>query len=49
MGDSAHSVAMLEFARLCQGVHPGMFVHSIYIDENIDKDHRAGFVGAQFN
>ena len=25
-------------------VHPGIFVHSIYIEENLDADQRAGFV-----
>lgn len=48
MGDAAHSAGMIEFARLCQEVHPGMFVHSIYIYDDIDKDHRAGFVCLSF-
>lgn len=35
---------MLEFAELCKGVHPGMFVHSIYVDSNLEADQKAGFV-----
>ncbi len=35
---------MLEFSNLVKGVHPGIFVHSIYIEENLDSDQRAGFV-----
>lgn len=44
MGDSAHSAGMLEFADLCRSAHPGMFVHSIYIHEDLEKDQKAGFV-----
>lgn len=35
---------MLEFAELCRGVHPGMYVHNIYINEDLEKDQQAGFV-----
>lgn len=35
---------MLKFAELVKDVHPGLFVHSIYIEENLDSDQRAGFV-----
>lgn len=35
---------MLEFAELCKGVHPGMFVHSVYVDSNLEADQKAGFV-----
>ena len=44
LGDSAHSAGMLEFAELCRGVHPGMFVHNIYVEEDLEKDQKAGFV-----
>jgi hypothetical protein len=35
---------MLRFAEEIKTVHPGIFVHSIYIDEDLDEDRRAGFV-----
>jgi hypothetical protein len=35
---------MLQFAELIKGEHPGIFVHSIYVEENLDQDQRAGFV-----
>lgn len=44
-GDSYASPGMLEFAELIKGVHPGIFVHSIYLDQNLDADQRAGFFG----
>ncbi|KAL5528296.1 hypothetical protein ACEPAF_7432 [Sanghuangporus sanghuang] len=45
LGDSYASPGMLEFAELIKGVHPGIFVHSIYLDKNLDADQRAGFFG----
>ena len=36
---------MLEFVSLIKEVHPGIFVHSIHLDENLDADQRAGFFG----
>ncbi|KAI5123852.1 hypothetical protein M0805_005670 [Coniferiporia weirii] len=45
LGDSYASAGMLEFANLIKGVHPGIFVHSIYIEENLEADQRAGFYG----
>ena len=36
---------MLEFAELIKGVHPGIFVHSIHLNENLDADERASFFG----
>ncbi|PAV18878.1 palmitoyl- thioesterase [Pyrrhoderma noxium] len=45
LGDSYASPGMLEFADLLKEVHPGLFVHSIYIEENLDADQRAGFFG----
>lgn len=35
---------MLKFGELVKDVHPGLFVHSVYIEEDLDKDRRAGFV-----
>lgn len=45
MGDSAHSAGMLEFSQLVRDVHPGLFVHSIYIEDALDADQRAGWFG----
>ncbi|TDL17270.1 alpha/beta-hydrolase [Rickenella mellea] len=36
---------MLEFASLIKDIHPGIFVYSIYIKEDLDGDQRAGFFG----
>ncbi|KII92487.1 hypothetical protein PLICRDRAFT_37259 [Plicaturopsis crispa FD-325 SS-3] len=45
LGDSYASPGMLEFADLVREVHPGIFVHNIYIDEKLDNDRQAGFYG----
>ncbi|KAJ6558542.1 palmitoyl-protein thioesterase [Mycena vulgaris] len=45
LGDSANAPGMLRFAEEIKSVHPGIFIHSIYIDEDLDKDRRAGFYG----
>ncbi|KAF8891720.1 Alpha/Beta hydrolase protein [Infundibulicybe gibba] len=45
LGDSHSSPGMLEFASLIKDMHPGIFVHSVYIDEDLDEDKRAGFYG----
>lgn len=44
-GDSHSSPGMLEFGEMIKDVHPGIFIHSVYIDEDLDKDRKAGFVG----
>lgn len=44
LGDSHSSPGMLEFASMIKGVHPGIFVHSVYIEEDLSADRRAGFV-----
>jgi len=36
---------MLRFAEEIQTVHPGIFIHSVYIEEDLDKDRQAGFYG----
>ncbi|KAG6866627.1 hypothetical protein C0991_000737 [Blastosporella zonata] len=36
---------MLEFASMIEKIHPGIFVHSVFIEENLDKDRKAGFYG----
>lgn len=35
---------MLDFLEGIKGIHPGIFVHSVYIEEELDKDRQAGFV-----
>lgn len=47
LGDSYASPGMLEFASMIKNVHPGIFVHSVYIEEELDKDRQAGFVRVQ--
>lgn len=44
VGDYYASNGMLDFASLIKDIHPGIFVHSVYIDQDEDKDTRAGFV-----
>jgi palmitoyl-protein thioesterase len=44
LGDSHSSPGMLEFERMIRGIHPGVFIHSIYLERRLDKDKRAGFV-----
>jgi palmitoyl-protein thioesterase len=40
---------MLQFVEEIKTVHPGIFVHSIYIEEDLDKDRQAGFVCRAFS
>ena len=35
---------MVEFGKLIEEIHPGIFIHSVYIEEELDKDRNAGFV-----
>jgi len=49
LGDSYASPGMLEFAELIQDVHPGIFVHSVYIDQDLRRDREAGFYGHVFD
>ena len=35
---------MLQFISMIQDIHPGIFIHSVRIDEDLDKDKQAGFV-----
>lgn len=44
LGDSYASPGMLEFVQLIKDMHPGIFVHSVYIDEDLEADQKAGFV-----
>lgn len=46
LGDSHSSPGMLEFASLIKDMYSGMFIHSIYIEEDADDDRKATFVRA---
>jgi len=43
-GDSYNSTGMAEFQDAIKAIHPGIFVHSVYIDKDLDNDRKAGFV-----
>ncbi|KAF8983099.1 palmitoyl-protein thioesterase [Cyathus striatus] len=43
--DSHSSPGMLQFIKLIQDIHPNIFIHSVYIEEDLDRDRRAGFYG----
>ncbi|KAJ7072548.1 Alpha/Beta hydrolase protein [Mycena amicta] len=45
LGDSATAPGMIQFAEEIKQVHPGIFVHAIYIEEGLNEDRRAGFYG----
>ncbi|KAF9484503.1 palmitoyl-protein thioesterase [Pholiota conissans] len=45
LGDSHSSPGMLEFASRIKELHPGIFVHSVFIDQDLSKDRQAGFYG----
>ncbi|KAH9945688.1 alpha/beta-hydrolase [Amylocystis lapponica] len=45
MGDSYGSPGILQFISLIKDMHPGLFVHSVYLNENIEDDQKAGFFG----
>ncbi|KAJ3518127.1 hypothetical protein NLJ89_g44 [Agrocybe chaxingu] len=45
LGDSHSSPGMLQFMSLIEEMHPGIFVHSVHIEEDLDKDRQAGFYG----
>jgi hypothetical protein len=35
---------MLNFMEGIKDIHPGIYVHSVYIEQELDKDRQAGFV-----
>ncbi|TFK75345.1 alpha/beta-hydrolase [Pluteus cervinus] len=45
LGDSHSSPGMMDFAQRIQVIHPGLFVHSVYIEEDLAEDRKAGFYG----
>jgi len=45
LGDSYNSPGILEFIARVKTIHPGIFVHSIYLADTLDDDRRATFYG----
>jgi len=45
MGDTYNSPGILEFIRLIEDMHKGIFVHSVYLDKNPKDDQHACFWG----
>ncbi|KAH9924873.1 Alpha/Beta hydrolase protein [Fomitopsis serialis] len=45
LGDSYNSPGILEFIARVKTIHPGIFVHSIYLADALDDDRRATFYG----
>ena len=44
LGDSHSSPGILEFISKVKQVHPGIFVHSVYVEEDLSEDQKAGTV-----
>jgi len=36
---------MLDFMKLIKQIHPGIFIHSVYINQDLSEDRKAGFYG----
>ncbi|KAL4073847.1 Alpha/Beta hydrolase protein [Scleroderma citrinum] len=45
MGDNYASPGILRFESEVKHIHPGIFVHSVYIDRDAKEDQRAGYYG----
>ncbi|KAI9453767.1 alpha/beta-hydrolase [Lactarius psammicola] len=45
LGDSYASSGMVQFQSIVAKMHPGIFIHSIYIDPDAKEDQRATFYG----
>ncbi|RPD63716.1 alpha/beta-hydrolase [Lentinus tigrinus ALCF2SS1-6] len=45
LGDSYASPGMLEFMQLIKDMHSGIFIHSVYLKEDLEEDQKAGFFG----
>ncbi|KAI0301042.1 palmitoyl-protein thioesterase [Multifurca ochricompacta] len=45
LGDSYASSGILQFQSLIDKIHPGIFIHSVFIDPDQKEDQRAGFYG----
>ena len=44
LGDSHASPGMLEFQQAIKQIHPGIFIHSIYIHDDLEADRNAAIV-----
>ena len=47
LGDSYDSPGILEFQSYIEEMHPGIFIHSVYIDPDSKEDKRATFVSSE--
>ncbi|PFH52022.1 hypothetical protein AMATHDRAFT_2510 [Amanita thiersii Skay4041] len=45
LGDWYSSPGIQQFVSLIKDTYPGIFVHSVYLDKDIENDKRAGFYG----
>ncbi|KZV69353.1 alpha/beta-hydrolase [Peniophora sp. CONT] len=45
MGDSYSAPGMVEFMDEIRKIHPGIFIHSVFLDEDNSKDRQAGLYG----
>ncbi|KAF8588709.1 alpha/beta-hydrolase [Ramaria rubella] len=45
LGDSHSSPGMLQFMSLIREIHPGLHIHSIYVEKDLEKDQKAGWFG----
>ena len=45
MGDSYSAPGMNQFMDEIRKIHPGIFIHSVYMDEDNSKDRQAGLYG----
>ncbi|KAK2467819.1 hypothetical protein APHAL10511_000114 [Amanita phalloides] len=45
LGDSYASPGMREFVSRIEDIYPGIFIHSVYINQDVEKDRRATFYG----
>ncbi len=44
LGDSYASKGMENFMARIEDIYPGIFIHSIYVDQDLGKDREATFV-----
>jgi palmitoyl-protein thioesterase len=44
LGDAHANPGILEFIDMMQEIHPGLFVHSVYIKEDLKEDTKAAWV-----
>ena len=48
MGDNYDAPGILEFIQAIKDIHPGIFVHSIFLKEASDEDRKATYVRSSF-